>query len=31
MRFLNWMMKNWVIKNETADEIEAWATTTTIM
>lgn len=30
MRFFDWMMKNWIAKNETADEIEAWFSTTEI-
>lgn len=24
MKLLNWMAKNWIIKNETLDELEAW-------
>ena len=30
MKLLKWMMNNWVIKNATIDEIEAWQVTTTM-
>lgn len=27
MKVLNWILNNWVVKNETLDEIEAWQVT----
>lgn len=27
MKLLHWILNNWVVKNETLDEIEAWQTT----
>ncbi len=27
MKVLNWILNNWVVKNKTLDEIEAWQVT----